>query len=139
MAPHTPGIGDAVIASLAVIVGCVGCAAAVRAGFRSGNWFAYVCALGCAAFVAGIAGQRVFPSAEAVKMLGQVAAGSSIPGPWDAGVSLPLVSIRLTPVAVAGLLVAAVGLSLLLLFERVSDPARISWHEPRKLEEDDAI
>ena len=44
--------------------------------------------------------------------------------PWDAGVSLPLIGIRVTPVAIVGLLVAAVGLSLVLLFERVPGTVR---------------
>ena len=49
------------------------------------------------------------------------AASASAPGPWDAGVSLPLIGIRVTPVAIVGLLVAAVGLSLVLLFERIPE------------------
>ena len=139
MNAQPPGFGDVFLAAISVAIACVACAAAVRAGWISGNWFAYLCALGCAAFVAGVAGQRSFPSASAVQRLGQAAANTSVPGPWDAGVSLPVVAIRLTPVAVAGILVAAVGLSLLLLFERVPDPARISWREPRRLEDDDSV
>ena len=139
MTPGPPGFGDIFIAAVSVTIACVAGAAALRAGYLSGNWFAYVSALGCAAFVAGVAGQRTFPSAAAVQRLGQAAAATSLPGPWDAGISLPVVPIRLTPVAVAGILVAAVGLSLLLLFERVPDPSRISWREPRRLEDDDSV
>ena len=139
MTPMPPGIGDVVLASISVAIACVAGAAAIRAGYRSGNWFAFLCAAGCAAFVAGVAGQRTFPSAATVQRLGQVAASTSIPGPWDAGVSLPLVSIRLTPVAVIGILVAALGLSLLLLFERVPDRVASSWPAPRRLEEDDSV
>ena len=139
MTPDHPGIGDVVLASVSVAIGCIAAAAAIRAGYRSGNWFAFLCAAGCAAFVAGVTGQRTFPSAAAVQRLGQVAASTSIPGPWDAGVSLPLIWIRLTPVAVIGILVAALGLSLLLLFERIPDREPASWSPPRRLEEDDAV
>jgi hypothetical protein len=132
-------VGDVFLGATGVVLGCVAGAAALRSGHRSGNWFAYLCALGCAAFVAGIAGQRTFPSAATIQRLGQTAAAGSLPGPWDAGVSLPVVSIRLTPVAVGGFLVAAVGLSLLLLFERVPDPARPVWPQSRRLDDDDTV
>ncbi len=134
-----PSIGDVVLAVVAVLAGCVAGAAAVRGGYLSGNWFAYICAAGCAAFVAGIVGQRVFPSADAIRTLGTEAAARSVPGPWDAGVSLPLLPIRLTPVTVAGILVAAVGLSLVLLFERVPGAGRAAARRPRRLEEDDTV
>ena len=138
MTPAPPSFGEVILAVIAVALGCLGAAAAVRTAWVSGNWFAYVCALGCTAFVAGIAGQRVFPSADAVQRLGATAAATSAPGPWDAGISLPLVPIRMTPVALAGLLVAAVGLSLVLLFERAPGSGR----QPRvlpPLEQDDAV
>ena len=139
MTAQPPGFGDVFIAAVSVAVACVAGAAAIRAGWISGNWFAYVCALGCVAFVAGVAGQRSFPSAAAVQRLGQAAASTSVPGPWDAGVSLPVVAIRMTPVAVGGMLLAAVGLSLLLLFERLPNQGRIDWRERRALEEDDSV
>src|ERR1700694_3349279 len=110
MTPDHPGIGDVVLASVSVSIGCIAAAAAIRAGYRSGNWFAFLCAAGCVAFVAGVTGQRTFPSAAAV-----------------------------TPVAVIGILVAALGLSLLLLFERIPDRVPASWPQPRRLEEDDSV
>ena len=89
--------------------------------------------------MAGVVGQRAFPSAEAVRRLGSAAAASSRPGPWDAGVSLPLIGTRLTPLALSGLLVAVAGLSFLLIFEHLPDPARIRALPHRRLEEDDAV
>ena len=137
--PGQPMPGDVVLAIVAVVLACAGGEAALHAGWRGGNWLAYVCGLGCTAFVAGIVGQRTFPGAEAVQHLGAAAAASSRPGPWDAGVSLPVVGVRLTPVTLAGLLVAVVGLSLLLLFEHVPDPGRVRVAGPRPLEDDDAV
>jgi hypothetical protein len=139
MPPHPPLPGDVILAIIAVVLGSLGAAAAAYSGRRNGNWLAYVCALGCLAFVAGVAAQRAFPSMDAIARLGSASAQDSAPGPWDAGVSLPLVAIRLTPVSIGGLLLAAIGLSLLLLFERVPDPARKVAPPPRQLEEDDAV
>ena len=139
MSPQPPAPSDVVLAIFAVLVGCIAAASAAYHGWRTGNWLAYLCAVGCTAFVVGIAGQRVFPSAEAVKQLGQTLAGTSRPGPWEAGVGLPFVGIRITPVSLVGLLVAAFSVSLLLLFEHVPDPERIRVPRHRPLEEDDAV
>ena len=139
MSPQPPTPGDVVVAIVFVLIGCVAGAAAAYSGWRAGNWLAYISALGCAAFVAGIAGQRTFPSGAAVQTLGQALAQTSRPGPWDAGVSLPVVGIRITPVTLVGLLVAALSLALLLLFEHVPDASRIRVTRHRALEEDDSI
>ncbi|MBV8300801.1 MAG: hypothetical protein JOY68_02640 [Candidatus Dormibacteraeota bacterium] len=126
-----PSVGDVVIGSLAVAIACVGGVAALTAAVRGGNWFGYVCALGCAAFVAGVVGQRSYPAPGGTP--------STAPGPWDAGVTIPLIGLHLTPVAVAGLLAAAVGLSLLLLFERVPDGAVVAPAPLPPLDEDDTV
>ncbi|MBV8084394.1 MAG: hypothetical protein JO247_06225 [Chloroflexi bacterium] len=126
-----PSVGDVVIGSLAVVIGCVGGVAALGAAFRGGNWFGYFCALGCTAFVAGVVGQRSYPAPGGTP--------SSPPGPWDAGVTIPLIGIHITPIAVAGLLVAAVGLSLLLLFERVPDSPVVARAPLASLDEDDTV
>lgn len=139
MAAQPPTPGDVVLAIIAVVAGCTGCAASLYIVWRSGNWLGYVCAIGCAAFVAGIAGQRAFPSAAAVRAMGQSLASTSRPGPWDAGVSLPLLGVRITPVALVGLLVTAASVSLMLLFEHVPDPERLRSVRHRSLEEDDAV
>jgi hypothetical protein len=139
VSPQPPQPTDVVIAIVAVVAGCVLGATAVHSAWRTGNWLGYLSALGCAAFVAGIAGQRTFPSAAAVRALGQALAQTSRPGPWDAGVSLPLIGLRITPVTLVGLLVAALGVSLMLLFEHVPDSGRIRVVHHRALEEDDAV
>lgn len=139
MTPQPPTPGDVILAIIAILVGCAAGAVAAHAAWRNGNWLGYLCAAGCAAFVVGIAAQRTFPSAAAVRALGQALAQTSRPGPWDAGVSLPLVGIRITPVSVVGLLLTALSVSLILLFEHVPDPARIRVVRHRPLEEDDTV
>jgi hypothetical protein len=136
--PPTPE--QVVIGILAVLAGCLAVTTSVYAGRQASNWLYYVCTVGSLAFVAGVIGQRVFPSPAAIARLGAVAAESSAPGPWDAGVSLPLVGIRVTPVAIVGLLVAAVGLSLVLLFERVPGRGRaVAPVRRSRLEDNDSI
>lgn len=136
--PPTPS--QVVIGILAVLAGCLAITTSGAAARQTGNWLYYVCTVGSLAFVAGVVGQRVFPSPAAIARLGAAAASTSAPGAWDAGVSLPLIGIRVTPVAIAGLLVAAVGLSLVLLFERVPGTVRIAGHtRTSRLEDDDSI
>ncbi len=135
-----PTIGQVVLGSLAILAGCLAITGSVVAARHTANWLFFVCALGGAAFVAGVAGQRAFPSPAAVARLGPSQASVSTPGPWDAGVLLPILGIRVTPVAIGGLLVAAVGLSLVLLFERVPGTARTpAAARASRLEDDDSI
>jgi hypothetical protein len=135
-----PMVGQVVLGIIAVLAGCLMTTSAVVAARHTGNWLFFICALGSVAFVAGVVGQRVFPSPDAVARFGQSSASLSVPGPWDAGVLLPIIGVRVTPVAVGGLLVAAVGLSLVLLFERVPGTARVpAPARPSRLEDDESI
>jgi hypothetical protein len=100
-----PGmIGDVIVGSLAVAIGCVGVVASLSAAIRGRNWLAWITALGCLAFVAGVIGQHT------------VGAGQTVIGPWDAGIQIPLFGWHIDPVTLVGLLVTAVGVALLLLF-----------------------
>ncbi len=136
--PPTPE--QIVIGIIAVLAGCLAVTSSAYAGRRTGNWLYYVCTVGSLAFVAGVVGQRVFPSPAAITRLGPVAATGSSPGPWDAGVSLPLIGIRVTPVAIVGLLIAAIGLSLVLLFERIPSTARATVPgRTSRLDDDDSV
>jgi hypothetical protein len=129
-----------VIGIIAVLAGCLAMTTSVTAARQTGNWLYYICSVGSLAFVAGVVGQRVFPSPAAIARLGAAAAATSAPGPWDAGVSLPQIGIRVTPVAIVGLLVAAVGLSLVLLFERIPGTVRLAPPTPTsRLEDDDSV
>ena len=135
-----PSVGQVFIAIIAVLAGCLATTTTAYLGRETGNWLYFICSIGSLAFVAGVVGQRVFPSAAAVARLGAAAAATSTPGPWDAGVSLPLIGIRVTPVAIVGLLVAAVGLSLVLLFERIPGAARApELARQSRLEDDDSV
>ena len=136
--PPTPE--QIVIGIIAVLAGCLAVTSSAYGGRRTGNWLYYVCTVGSLAFVAGVVGQRVFPSPAAITRFGPVAASASSPGPWDAGVSLPLIGIRVTPVAIVGLLIAAVGLSLVLLFERIPGPGvATATARTSRLEDDDSV
>jgi len=112
-----PQAGQVILAVICVTAGALASVAALIHGWRSRNWIAYIFALGCAAFAAGLVGQRSFPSADAVRRLGAAAARTARPGPFDAGITIPVVGLQLTPVALAGILIAALALSLLLVFE----------------------
>lgn len=136
--PPTPE--QVVIGIIAVLTGCLAMTTSVAAARHTGNWLYYICTVGSLAFVTGVVGQRVFPSSAAIAKLGAAVAATSAPGPWDAGVSLPLIGIRVTPVAIVGLLVAAVGLSLVLLFERIPGTVRLAAPTPTsRLEDDDSV
>jgi hypothetical protein len=111
---------DVVIGIVCVVVGCAVAAAAVHAARRTRNWLFYVCALGALAFAVGVAGQRVFPSEDALRV-DPVGAAHRTPGPWDAGVQIPVIGLQATPVAVGGFLLTVVGLSLVLFFEAVPE------------------
>jgi hypothetical protein len=135
--PPTPE--QVVIGVLAVLAGCLAVTMSAYAGRQTRNWLYYICTAGSLAFVVGVVGQRAFPSPSAVARLG-AAASASAPGPWDAGVSLPLIGIRVTQVAIVGLLVAAVGLSLVLLFERVPGTVRVATPtRTSRLEDNDSV
>lgn len=136
--PPTPE--QVVIGIIAVLAGCLVVTTSTVAARHSGNWLYFICTLGSLAFVAGVVGQRVFPSPSAVARFGAVAASTSTPGPWDAGVSLPLIGIRVTPVAIVGLLIAAVGVSLVLIFERIPGTVRVAAPtRASRLEDDDSV
>jgi hypothetical protein len=136
--PPTPE--QIVIGIVAVLAGCLAVTTSAYAGRQTGNWLYYICTLGSLAFVAGVVGQRVFPSPSAIAHFGPVAASASSPGPWDAGVTLPLIGIRVTPVAIVGLLIAAVGLSLVLLFEQIPATAGATVRaRASRLDDDDSV
>jgi len=132
-----PSVSDVVIGSAAVVLACIGGAYAVWAAGR-GRRLWLVCAAGCLALVAGVVGQRTFPTEDAVGRLGRDAASRQVPGPWEAGVGVPVVGLHVTPVALVGLLLSIAGVSLVLFLE----PAPTAVAEPRRagtLEEDDAV
>jgi len=133
-----PTAAQVVIGTATVAVALVTAAYATRAVLRGHRLWA-VCATGCVLVVVGVVGQRTFPSADAVSKLGRDEAARQFPGAWDAGVSIPVVGLHVTPVALVGLLLTVAGTSLVLFFE--APPAEPDATRPRlpRLEEDDAV
>ena len=133
-----PTAAQVVIGSATVAVALVIAAYAIRAVLQGHRLWA-VCAAGCVLVVAGVVGQRTFPSADAVSKVGRDEAARQLPGAWDAGVGVPLVGLHVTPVALVGLLLTVAGTSLVLFFE--APPAELGATGPAlpRLEEDDAV
>ncbi len=129
---------DAVVAMVCVLLGCAAACGAVYAARRTRNWLLYLCALGAVAFVAGVVGQRVFPTEDARK-LDPAAAANLTPRAWEAGVHIPVLNISATPVAVGGFLVAVVGLSLVLFFEAVPERPAPALRPHALLEDGDSV
>lgn len=98
-----PRPAEVVVACLAVLAGCVAAAAGLTSPRRGGRWLNLIWGTGAVLAVAGIAGQRV--------------PGEGRPGPWDAGVGLPVVGLRLTPVTLCGILMILLGISAVLFLE----------------------
>lgn len=111
-----PSAGNVVVAIVTVIVACLAGTVSIELARRSRNWLHYLTVAGCGLLVAGIVGQRVFPNDDETRQLGAVVASQLSPGPWDAGLQVPLTSLQITPVAVVGLVVIAVGAALVLFF-----------------------
>jgi len=135
-----PSAADVLIGSAAVAVFCVAGAYAGRAALGRGNRLWLVSAVGCLLVVLGVIGQRTFPSADATSRYGKDAAARQVPGPWDAGVGIPVINLHLTPVALVGLLLAVAGTSLVLFFE--APPPRDAGARGgglAALEDDDAV
>ncbi|HET9051452.1 MAG TPA: hypothetical protein VFO60_07090 [Candidatus Dormibacteraeota bacterium] len=131
---------DILIGILFVVAGCAGAAVAAEFARRSRNWLYAIVSLGCAAVVAGVVGQRRFPSDDQVTTLGADAASRLTPGPWDAGVSIPVVGLHATPVALGGVLAALAGLALVLFFEPAPSADRAGrMPRPQALEEKDSV
>jgi hypothetical protein len=124
--PLAPTPGQVVLGVLTVLAGALIATASAFMARRSHNWLHYATAAGGLLIVAGVVGQRTV-------------SGSSM-GAWDAGISVPVIGVRLNPVAAAGIILTLVGLTVTLLFERVVDESERPVplvHRP--LEDDDAI
>jgi hypothetical protein len=110
-----------------VLAGALIAAVSAFLARRTRNWLHHIGTAGGLFIVAGIVGQRT------------VASGAAL-GPWDAGITVPVVGVRLDPVAAAGIILTLLGLTLTLLFERVAgdaDAPRPLVH--RALEDDDSV
>jgi hypothetical protein len=133
-----PTSAQVIIGTVTVVLACLAGAWATSAVLR-GHRLWLVGAAGCLLVVAGVVGQRTFPSADLVGRLGKDQASRQVPGPWDAGVSIPLVGLHVTPVTLVGLLLAVAGTSLVLFFEPPDSGLGSRAGRLPALEEDDAV
>lgn len=123
--PPTPG--QVVLGILAVLGGALITTVSAFLAWRSRNWLYHLGTLGGVLIVAGTIGQRT------------VADGAAV-GAWDAGLSVPVIGVRIDAVLAGGIILTLLGLTVTLLFERVveeTDRPRPLVH--RALEDDDAI
>ena len=122
--PPTPA--QVVIGILTAMVAALIATASFFMARRSRNWLFHLGTLGGLLVLAGVVGQRT-PAGPAV-------------GPWETGLTVPVLGLRIDPVAAAGIILTLLGLTLTLLVERVvaaSDRPAPLVH--RALEDDDAI
>lgn len=125
--PQPPAIAEVAVAAISVLLAAFVAAASAHLAWRSRNWLFHVGTVGGLVVVAGVVGQK------------NPVAGQAI-GPWDSGITLPLINVGITPVCAAGLILTLVTITLVLLFERVPDPSqppRAPLH--RRLEDDDTV
>jgi hypothetical protein len=134
-----PTPAEVLTGTLAVALACVAGAYALQAALRPGNRLWLVCATGCLLVVLGVVGQRSFPAADAVSRMGREQAARLLPGPWDAGVGIPVLGLHVTPVTLVGLLLTVAGTSLVLFFDAPPIPPGSGPHALPRLEEDDAV
>ena len=125
--PLPPTPGQVALGVLGVLAGALIASVSVFLARRWRNWLYHLGTAGGLLIVAGIVGQRT------------VADGARL-GALDAGISVPGVGVHLDPVAAAGIILTLLGLTLILLFERVLDeddrpPPLV--HRP--LEDDDTV
>ncbi|MFN2452241.1 MAG: hypothetical protein ABR541_07810 [Candidatus Dormibacteria bacterium] len=135
----SPSPGLIVAGVLAAVLAALAASIAAVLARHTGNWLYWLCTAGSSLFLLGLAGQRAFPNEDDVHRLGAAVAAARTPGPWDAGVSIPVIHIALDPVALAGLLLAAAGLSLSLLFEGTAAAGSRPGVILPPLDEDDAV
>jgi drug/metabolite transporter superfamily protein YnfA len=117
------------LASLAVLAGCVVSAYSFWIAVRHHNWLFHILGVGAALFVVGMVGERT------------PVAGTGRPSSvWDLTVQVPLLPLKLDELAIAGLILLLLGVSVVLFVERVVPPEQ-RWQPPphRAIDEDDSV
>ena len=123
--PPTPG--QVVVGVAAVLAGSMIATTSAFLARRNGNWLNHIGTLGGLLIVAGVVGQRTAVDGAAI-------------GPWDAAITVPVLSLRVNPVTAAGVIVCLVGLVVGLLLERVPDAVpRRAQLVHRSFEDDDTV
>ena len=125
--PLPPTPGQVAVGVFGVVAGALIASVSAFLARRSRNWLNHLGTVGGLLIVAGIVGQHT-------------AVDGARLGAWDAGITVPLVGVRLDPITAGGIILALLGLTLTLLFERIvdeDDRPRPLIHRP--LEDDDVV
>ena len=124
--------GGIALGCIVVVLGCIWGVATLQLARRSRNWLYFVETAGSCLVVAGIVGQRVFPSDDAIRRLGATAAAASNPGLWGAKFLVPGIGLDVDAVTAFGCIALAAGVALLLFFESAQQPrpATSDWFAP---------
>jgi hypothetical protein len=130
--------GAIALGCIVVVLGCIWGVASLQLGRRSRNWLYFVETAGSILVVAGIVGQRVFPSDDAVRRLGSEAAAAANPGLWEAKFLVPGIGVDVDSVTAFGCIALAAGVALLLFFESAQQPTSAPIDEFAPLDVDDA-
>jgi len=128
LSPASPQWYEILIGIVSVILGCLGCCWSLWSARHNRNWMLLVIAFGLGLFVIGVVGQRPAP------------VSGSRAGWWEVSIKPPGIGVAFNVITGAGLLLALVGSSLVLFFERVI-PDQARWRPPpwRPLEDDDSV
>ena len=117
-----------IVGSLGVVLGLTLASYSIYFGINRRNPLWVIEAIGSFAFVAGIVGQRAYYLGQDQVTSGCTKIVSPHPGPWDASITVPLISLHLSLVSVIGFFVMVLGFSLMMFFEpqkpiRAGEPA----------------
>ena len=125
---NSPHWYDVVIGCLGAAGGCLLASWTLWYAVHDRNWLMAIVGAGAVIFTAGVVFQQA-----------QAAAGSPV-NIWTASITVPVIGVVISQVAVVGLLVALVGTSLVLFFERVvAEEVRWRPAASRRLDEDDRV
>lgn len=131
-----PSAAEVLTGTATVALACICGAYAARAALVGRNLLWLICVAGTLLVVAGVVGQRTYPSSDAA---GKDPAAHQLPGPWEAGVGIPVIGVHVTPVTLVGLLLTVAGTSLVLFFEAAPGPPEAAAGRLSRLEEDDTV
>ena len=133
-----PAVSQVVVGILAVFGGCLIAAVAIYAARANRNPIHLITALGASLFVIGVVGQRAYQPTQDLFM--QAACPASVShGAWSASIALPVLGVALDAIALAGVVIAVLGICAALLIERTGEVRDDTAPRGNSLEEGDAV
>jgi hypothetical protein len=124
-----PSFAQIILASLVVMTACSLAAFSFWFAVRHRNWLLDIVGAGAVIVVVGMVGERV-----------PVPANGRPSTPWDLSIHVPVLSVSVNQIMVAGIVVILLGLSLVLFLERVVPAEKRYRPSPqRPLDEDDTV